>query len=429
MARNIIKTLLAVLCVITCTVALVACGGSSSGDNQQNNLLNFEGITFENQTFDYDGNEHEIKIKGNLPENADVKYSNNKATNAGTYNATATITHECYNTLNLNANLVINKINFTGITFSDKTVEYNSTKQSIELVGDIPANSTVKIKYNDQEVDGVTEVGEYTVKLEITNINYNKYEKTAKLKITSTEERLNSVYYNNKLYFQNNLDSNKLYSYDGTTLTKVNDDKAEYFTVNGNSLYYYSSSLFSKVIKSFDGAKASNLFEINGEYLTSDGTYLYYVVNNLVKTSTNGIYKIKLDGSEEPKRLVKNKAEYLTYYNGKIYYSNVSDGRKLYSVSTSASEQENGSLLVDEKVSDIILDNGVLYFNSTKTTLGVGIASAIRKYTISSATNVKLTSDNGAYLTKVGSYVYYVIRIFFKSSSVTFEKRLADIIL
>lgn len=156
--------------------------------------------------------------------------------------------------------------------------------------------------------------------------------------------------FNNKLYFQNNLDNNKLYVYDGTNVTKVNNDKAEYFTINGNQVYYYSSSLFSKVIKSFNGTTASVLLDVNGEYLACDGTYLYYAINNLVlHTDQNGIYKVKLDGSEDAIRLVQDKAEYLAYYDNNIYYSNVSDGRKLYSISVNANNQETGTLLYDEK--------------------------------------------------------------------------------
>ena len=220
---------------------------------------------------------------------------------------------------------------------------------------------------------------------------------------------LYSVVFNNKLYFQNNLDNNKLYVYDGTNVTKVNNDKAEYFTINGNQVYYYSSSLFSKVIKSFNGTTASVLLDVNGEYLACDGTYLYYAINNLVlHTDQNGIYKVKLDGSEDAIRLVQDKAEYLAYYDNNIYYSNVSDGRKLYSISVNADNQETGNLLYDEKVSDILIDNGIIYFNSTKTELGLPVASAIRKYVISSGDCIKLTTDNGKYLTKIGSYIYYI---------------------
>ena len=476
---KILKILALIVFVLPFAFILSACG-----DND--NLKTFENITFANQTIDYDGQEHEIVLDGELPQGVNVVYENNKGTNAGVYNAKATLTLEGYKTLELTAKLTINKLNYdmstahwnyesefvyngseqsdevlglpqgvtvkqyqnnaktnagnytanvefnydtvnhneptlanlnwtinkaniTGITFESRNYEYDTQKHSLECVGNIPANSTVKVTYNDVEVDGVSEVGTYTVKLVITNANYNTYEDTATLKITSTEELLYSVVFNNKLYFQNNLDNNKLYVYDGTNVKKVNNDKAEYFTINGNQVYYYSSSLFSKVIKSFNGTTASVLLDVNGEYLACDGTYLYYAINNLVlNTDQNGIYKIKLDGSEDAIRLVQDKAEYLAYYDNNIYYSNVSDGRKLYSISVNADNQETGNLLYDEKVSDILIYNGIIYFNSTKTELGLPVASAIRKYVISSGDCIKLTTDNGKYLTKIGSYIYYI---------------------
>lgn len=473
--KKSIKVLLLALFIIPTSIIIF----SACGDNESN-LNTFTNVVFANQTVDYDGEEHQIVVSGELPDGVSIVYENNKGTNAGVYNAKATISMEGYKQLVLNAKLTINKLNYdmsgahwnyenaytynaseqsviveglpqgvtvkqytnnaktnagnytasvefnydtvnyneptfanlnwiinkadiTGITFANRNYEYDTQKHSLECVGNIPANSTVKITYNDVEVDGVSEVGTYAVKLVITNANYNTYQDTATLKITSTEELLYSVVFNNKLYFQNNLDNNKLYVYDGTNVTKVNNDKAEYFTINGNELYYYSSSLFSKVIKSFNGTTASVLLDINGEYLACDGTYLYYAINNLVlHTDLNGIYKIKLDGSEDAIRLVQDKAEYLTYYDNNIYYSNVSDGRKLYSISVNANNQETGTLLYDEKVSDILIDGGVIYFNSTK------VASAIRKYVISSGDCIKLTTDNGKYLTKIGSYIYYI---------------------
>lgn len=472
--------ILAILILATSLSLLFACD-----KDEESQLKKFENITFTDQTVDYDGYEHQINVKGNLPENANVSYTENKGINSGVYKATAVVTCDGYESLSLNATLTINKLNYdtssvtwnyaepftydateksvtienlpdgvsvkkyinnkaadagnytasaqldydtvnhnapavkncawqinkatiTGISMADATVEYDGLSHSLQPVGNIPADSITKITYNGEEVDSVTAVGEYTVLFTITNDNYNTFTISAKLNIKSTEEKLYSIVYNNKLYFQNNLDGNTLYSYDGN-LTKVNNDKAEYFLVNESTLYYYSSGMFSKVIKSYNGVTASNLIETKGEYLATDGTYIYYAVNNLIKTSDNGIYKMKLDGSDETAtRLVKNKAEYLTYYNGKIYYSNASDGDKLYSISVNDKERENGDLIYDEKVSDIILDNGVLYFNSTKTKLGIGVASAIRKYVISSGNCIKLTTDSGKYLTKVGSYIYYV---------------------
>lgn len=69
----------------------------------------FTNITFADKTFLYDGTEKSIVISGNLPQGAKVTYTNNKATLAGTYNATAKITCDGYNDLTLTATLKITK--------------------------------------------------------------------------------------------------------------------------------------------------------------------------------------------------------------------------------------------------------------------------------------------------------------------------------
>ena len=555
-SKTAIKIALLSLVIVICCVLLCACG--TNGSEPDNGLLSFKDLTLENYTCDYDGNEHEIKVKGELPEGAEVAYKNNKATNSGVYNAEAKITCEGYKDLTLNATLTINKLNYdvsgikwnysapfvydgsektveltgtlpdgvtvksysnnaktnageytatveleydtlnhnapavancawkiekatydmsnakwdyesaftyngaektvsvvglpdgvtvksysnnaktnageytasvvldydtvnynavsianlnwtinkaniTGITFESKSFEYDTLSHSLEVIGNIPANSQVKVTYNGLEVPGVTEVGTYNAKLVITNVNYNTYEATATLTIKSTEEQLYSAVVGSKVYFENNLDGNKLYAYYGGQLSKVNNDTPEYLIANGSNLYYYSSSLFSKVIKNYNGSKASTLVDASGEYLACDGSNIYYAVNNLLlNTSKNGIYKVSLSGGE-PARLVQDKAEYLVYYGNYIYYANASDGNKLYRVSTSANDLTTGTQLFDEKISYLIEDNGILYFNSAKTT-----AKAIRKYDISNGTNIKLTTDSGKYLTKIGSYIYYI---------------------
>ncbi len=65
------------------------------------------GITFENKTVEYNGEEKEILISGNIPTGANVSYTNNKATDAGTYESTVVISCKNYNTLTLTAKLVI----------------------------------------------------------------------------------------------------------------------------------------------------------------------------------------------------------------------------------------------------------------------------------------------------------------------------------
>ena len=70
---------------------------------------NMSGITFTNVTVTYDGDEHEVKITGTLPEGVTVSYTTNKGTNAGTYNAVAKFTGDTnYNAIpDMNAVLTI----------------------------------------------------------------------------------------------------------------------------------------------------------------------------------------------------------------------------------------------------------------------------------------------------------------------------------
>lgn len=400
-------------------VAIVKCEGYK--DLTLNATLTIRKLNYDmsetkwnyNQSFVFDGTQKNVLIQ-NLPEGVTIKnYLNNSKTNAGTYTASVTFN---YDTLNHNEPKVkdllweIKKANITGIQFDDVTVEYDSKFHSITPIGNFPPNSKITITYNGIEVNSVSEVGTYNVKMIIENENYNTYEANAILKIISTEEQLYVTKFNDKIYFQNNLDSNKLYVIDGSNVKKVNNDIPKYFVTNGNTLYYYSSSLFSRVIKSYNGSTSSRLTDSSGEYLACDGTYLYYSVNNLLfNTDKNGIYKFSLTSNQdEPIRIVKDKAKYLTYYDGYIYYSNTSDGGKLYKISTSSNEADSGTLIWEEKVSYIVEDNGVLYFNSTKTIIGANVASSIRKYNISSNQVIKLTIDNGSYLTKIGNYIYYV---------------------
>ena len=238
----------------------------------------------------------------------------------------------------------------------------------------------------------------------ITHKNYITYDATATLKITSKEEQLFSAVVGNTIYFQNNLDENKLYKYQNGVLSKVSNDDAVFMMTDGTTLYYVGKGLLSSNIKSLDSAGIATLYKANAEYLTTDGQNLYYAINNLLlNTEENGIYKLPLDGSA-PVRISTDKAKYLVYAGGYIYYANQSNGKQLCRVSVSSSNA-TGTVLWEEKVEYLIEDNGILYFDSTDGLVG---GSAIRKYTISTGACVKLTTDSGKYLTKIGSYIYYV---------------------
>jgi hypothetical protein len=234
---------------------LISCGGGDdtpaggdtpgTGDNPGtgNNpggeitLLDFEGITLKDLTVTYDGEEHSVTVEGNLPEGTVVTYTSNKATNAGTYNATAKLECEGYNTATLTATLTVNKADISGITLEGKSVEYDTKSHSITVVGNVPAGATVTYTYNGVSTDSVSEVGEYTVVATVGGNNFNPLTLTATLKIKSTESLLYAVSFGGGVYFQNDLDGKRLYVYKNGQLSKVNNDVAEQFFVYGGELY------------------------------------------------------------------------------------------------------------------------------------------------------------------------------------------------
>lgn len=365
-------------------------------------LLNFEGITLSDLTVTYNGNEHSVEIEGTLPEGATVNYTGNKATNAGVYPVSATLECEGYNTKTLNATLTIEKADITGITFNSATVEYDTEEHSIAIVGNVPAGVIVTYTCGDDIFTSTSQVGKYDIVATLSGPNHNTLTVGATLTIKSTEALLYVASLGDVIYFQNDLDGKKLYKVEDGEILKVNNDVPEYFFTDGDSLYYYSSAFLSKSIKKIDsnGNISTVLSSVNGEYLTTDGSYVYYAVNSLLGND-KGIYRYALDGSQAtPTRISENKAAYLTVVGDKLYYSNKSDGGKLYVMPLSG----GASVLVhDEKVSYLVADGNMLYFDSSKL-----VGSAIYKYNTSNGELTKMTTDSGKYLVKIDNYIYYI---------------------
>lgn len=163
---KLLKVLSLIVLVLPIAFMLSACGGDD--------LKTFENITFTNQTVDYDGQEHEIVLNGELPQGVNVVYENNKGTNAGVYNAKATLTLEGYKKLELTAKLTINKINYDMSSAQwdyENTYTYNGSEQTVEVVG-LPQGVSVKQYTNNTK----TNAGDYTANVEFNydTVNHNE---------------------------------------------------------------------------------------------------------------------------------------------------------------------------------------------------------------------------------------------------------------
>ena len=97
------------------------------------------GITFEDKTVTYDGNEHELLIEGTLPEGVTVTYENNKLTEVRSIKATAIFTHNNpnYNEIpNMTATLTIEEEKFA-ITWKNQDGTILEIDENV-IAGDMP---------------------------------------------------------------------------------------------------------------------------------------------------------------------------------------------------------------------------------------------------------------------------------------------------
>ena len=187
------------------------------------------------EPYTYDRNEKEVKLT-NLPEGVEVSYENNTATNAGTYNATATLIYDTNNYELSNVNFdetiewTINKapIDMFGVNWDYNSYEpftYDGNEKEVKLTN-LPAG--VEVSYENNKKIGA---GTYnatatliydTTNYELSNVNFDKI-----IEWTINKQQVNKP---SKL-------SSRLF-YSGQEQTGVNynaQDKDVLFTISGNA--------------------------------------------------------------------------------------------------------------------------------------------------------------------------------------------------
>ena len=121
----------------------------------------------ENTVFTYDGSAHTVEIDGELPANATVSYiGGNSFVNAGTYDVTAVITCDGYETERITTKVTVEraKYDMSGIKFEPKVVTYDGKTHSVAISGSLPSGVSEPTYYIDgNKVAGVTDVGKYEV--------------------------------------------------------------------------------------------------------------------------------------------------------------------------------------------------------------------------------------------------------------------------
>ena len=121
------------------------------------------GISFENATYTYDGNEKTLVISGTLPSGVTVTYTTNTLTNAGSIEVTASFTGDAdnYNAIaDMTATLTIEKATYdmSGIKFEDVTYTYDGSEKTLVITGNLPDGVTVSYTTNTLTNAGSVEV-------------------------------------------------------------------------------------------------------------------------------------------------------------------------------------------------------------------------------------------------------------------------------
>lgn len=156
------------------------------------NKAKFTGISFKDLTVEYDGETHEIIATG-IPSFATVNYQNNSAIEAGTYNASVTISADNYESLTLTATLTISLRIITSITFDSQTFEYDGNSHSLAISGTLPNGTSVKYDDNSRSA-----VGTQIVTATISGVGYETLVLTANL--TITPRKITGITFNNGVF-------------------------------------------------------------------------------------------------------------------------------------------------------------------------------------------------------------------------------------
>lgn len=257
----------------------------------ENQTLQFDGITFDNVSIEYDSFEHEIVVEGVLPADTSVVYTSdvsgvtNKASEVGVYNVTVTLSKTGYETLALNAKLTIKAVDKERFIFVDGS----------------------NIYYNN----GLDEENLYVINLD------------GNTKVNNDEARfivkLNGVMY----YVSNGLISTSIKSFSGTTAQTVFSANAQFLTTDGTSLYYAVNPLFGesgiyKLNIDAEEPVVTKVFSGKAKFLTIVDNDIYFANGN----DSYKLYKIgksSLDGTAT--LVLDEKIKELTYFNGSLYFT------------------------------------------------------------------------------------------------------------
>lgn len=303
------------------------------------NAKEFEGLTLNSKTVNYSGDSQTIDLVGDIPTDASVEYtykdsSNNTVTECvlpGTYTVIAKVTGPNYKALELEASLVIEKVQATDVVIEKQTALYTGEAIAYDLTS---LNQTYNVTfggyYEDSNLE--TEVastnvkeGLYYVKLTISNDIYLETVKVCEFEIIKNENSYHDVLftytYGTTVYEYNYIASPKEVLSDSLIATitadwRTPDDGFEY-VYNGS--YKYTPITEDTVI-----AMVLERLTYEVQFVDSKGNAI-----------ADSMSIINVETIQLPQASVGDKLVATWLYNGKEYIT--TDGVEIIVDETSAS--------------------------------------------------------------------------------------------
>ena len=159
-------------------------------------------------------------------------------------------------------------------------------------------------------------------------------------------------------YYRSN-DGMSLYKMrlDGSEKTKLNEQQSSYIGVIDGYVYYYVGGKSSGIWRmKTDGSQQTNLYVGTLEDMCIVDGRIFF------KNSLDGLklYSVALDGTDLRKEGDLEQLYYLTFWGGKMYWSNDDDGGCLYRANYDGSE---ATKLTESGVDTIMATDGYIYYN------------------------------------------------------------------
>lgn len=374
----------------------------------------FTGVKFESVEVEYDGESHILgEVTGNIPTGTNIAYTGRENhTDAGKYDASATLTKTGYNTKTLTAALTITKAEFEDLSYDSKIVIYDGSDhiKDVGLVGNVPQSATIKetIKNSSgQTVKEAVEVGVYSYHIEVEDKNYVTYtnDATLTIKLNKTDMAVFAAS-DGTIYFANGKDNRYLYSLNNATFKRLDySTPKEFNKYSPSKALYIAGTPLLNAVKEVSSNETKVVYtDGNIDDFVKYSDSIYYYSSNSLTADKSGIYKVDATNSEDEPIVTKiftGKSDSLAIYGENLYFINKSDHDYIYKINLST---VTSSSVLNEKVHEFTISNGKLYCTVDGT-----LNDYIGYIDLSSATpEVKtLTLAAGEFLTIKNNKLYY----------------------